>query len=313
MAGSPSIALGFAGGVSGFDANNPQASGFKLTFDDEFNTNDISLDSSGPGPWWDGAQGYLGAGRISVANGILTLHSDYTAPGSGAGITTTPQTFNKGAPSPFAAPFFAEARILMATDPSGVDWDTFWMFSRAHESQGTSEWCEYDTQEDWDDGNGTNKLVGTMIDWNNGVMNRYEDQSLGIGALNEHEWHNIAGSVMQDQNGTWVTTWYVDGKPIYSVNTPQICVTDPMDLLLGVGSHGGSPDHDMLVDWVHVWQKNGTAVKARGGHRPAHAPAKPQCPADSRRRGHRDRHVRGSGRWPALSRAPASRQTEASC
>ena len=207
--------------------------------------------------------GYLGGPNISVSNGIATLH--YVAGTKGGGISTTPQSFDKGSPSPFLAPFFVEARVLLATDPSGLDWDSVWMFSRAHESQGTRHWCEFDIQEDWEDGKGVNKLVGTLIDWTSSSRTRYEKYVNGVGVLNRHEWHNLAGSIMQDGAGNWIATWYVDGKPIYSVPAPPICTTDAMDIILGAGTHDGSPDHDMKIDWVHVWQKTGTAVQPQSG------------------------------------------------
>src|SRR5262249_38409150 len=123
--------------------------------------------------------------------------------------------------------------------------------------------CEFDIQEDPDTDN--NQFRGTLIDWINGNATPYSDYTTGIGKLPIHEWHTIAGSIMQDPSGKWLGTFYVDGNPIYSVDAPAICTTDPEYLILGVGTHSSSPPHDMLVDWVHVWQKNGTAVTPQAG------------------------------------------------
>ena len=109
----------------------------------------------------------------------------------------------------------------------------------------------------------------------------------------------------------FVTGW----KPRESLSAP-VAETIPMATAvqkITLSSSRDIPFNKLVLQPVQRPAREGRRLDrgAGRGHRPAHAPARPQRPAGARRRGRRDRHVRGPGRRPALPGARAARQAEA--
>jgi len=215
-----------------------------LAFHDEFDRDSVSLDSSGDGPWWDGAGTYLGRENIRIADSVLTLHYDGKHQG---GIATAPQSFDKG--QAFRYGYF-EARIKF--DQVKAAWPAWWLFSLYH-MQGKDkvphgqEWAEWDIFEG--DGSVPGLLITTIHDWVN-FKNSQNGNNIHHMNADLSQWHVYGALAVPGK-----VTWYFDDKPFASAAEPAIFGRDAMMLNLSVNDHGGAPPYDMKIDWVRVWQR----------------------------------------------------------
>ncbi len=267
---------------AGFDPANPAASGYRLVFNDDFNsisTIDTAA-TNGPGFNWYVTKPFgfptTTPGEISVANGVLTLTPLNTNASNWQLNSATP-TGSQG--HSFGGGFYFEASISF--DASLVNtangWPAVWSLALEHFT-GNDQWpgqaanythfAELDFFEYINNGQ-ANNFHSTIHDWYGifnvtcasfcGVFN--PNDVTGLGTTNWSNFHKI--SVRKVPGGSVFT--YFDNVPtgVYnawstiSVTPPpagtnlfSILDTDHMVIILGTGFGGQS----INVDYVRVWQ-----------------------------------------------------------
>lgn len=277
-----------------FDPNNPGASGYVLSFDDEFDSlSSIDVNATkGPGYKWYVHRwfGYPNTpeSALSVSNGILIITPTDTTGYqiATAGPSSNPQGYVGQA---FGGGFYIEGRISFDNTQVVIanSWPAFWGLS-LQALLGASHWpgqpaeynhaleddfFEYDTFPS----SGANSFGGSMHDWY-GIYNvtcppSYcsVTNSNGVVRLGATIWTNfhtigqlyIVGSSANGNQGSVST--YFDGVLTSDVVTwtDQGDGTPPpsgafafsiMDKESLVIILGTGTSSPMNVDWVHVWQ-----------------------------------------------------------
>jgi beta-glucanase (GH16 family) len=241
-------------------------SGYKLTYDDEFNSFAWSP---------DGSSGYKTTlyfgGRFLGANGDLQYYSDSTVGvdpfslSNGAlHITAAPGTNPAGQPynsglitteGMFAQTYgYFEVRVEVATGP-GM-WSSAWMLPA------DKSWPpEFDLLEAFGAPNANGDGAGNQAWQNQITVNHAQD----FGA-----WHPVSGGDIHTTYHTYgvdwepdVTTWYIDGVQTVQRATPST-TNKPMYLLLdlSVGGWPGNPAGEtgvMGIDYVRAYSKDANA------------------------------------------------------
>lgn len=211
---------------AGFNASNPGASGYRMTFGDEFDALSLSPDGNSAGyTWWPNLWYESGRSHAQyVSNGVL-YSPDNTVVVGMSNDGTKGLAFLYG---------YFEAR--MKFPGNGKD-SAFWMFSESHSFHGANCWSELDIQEDFY----ASTYVGTAHDWQGG-QNSQRNVFANVNA-DLTQWHTYG---MLWEKGK--ITYYFDGQNVGSVPTNPINDVDPEYFILG--SNGG----DTQIDWVHAWQ-----------------------------------------------------------
>lgn len=254
--------------------------GYRLTFDDEFNTRSIS--STGAGTTyadtraeWRSADGTAdtGFGRssfvdpasgydpFSVRNGTLSITAvpDRTpsgVPGSWeSGLITTQGNFSQ-------TYGYFEIRADFSNDPNA--WDAFWLLpnQQSAQSSSTNGHQELDVVEHY--GNGDRSVYSTIhtTDPQNGI--RWQDNRQVVTELNDPSGYHTYGMNWQPDK----ISFYVDGQLTGSQTTPSD-LHSPMYLLanLAVRSEGtatGSPITSN-IDYIRVYSNSANAVAVPRG------------------------------------------------
>jgi beta-glucanase (GH16 family) len=253
-------------------AQDIDLTGYKLTFDDEFNSLSVTTASpKGPATWYF-APPYGSAGNysdsawnasaFSLSGGILTDLAFWSAPANQW------QSGNLSSIDPTGAGFsqqygYFEARVEMPNAGTGA-WPAFWLDSVSGLTGGQNE--EVDIFEYY----GVCNTPGSYQDfvqqashnWTNGTDEGglLSPQTPIPGGGYPWEGYHIYGCQIDPVH----ITWYIDGVQTNQIATPAAYVTTPfyvmVDYALGGGwSLTGNPfpqegSSSLLVDWVRVYQ-----------------------------------------------------------
>jgi hypothetical protein len=232
-----------------FDPSQPQAAGYKMTFDDEFAKLELASKGTSPGDYtWCPGLWYqpdkLGEARVS--NGVLTL--------SDAELPSMSKDGRHGRDFLFGY-FEAELRYapLDKPDPQhpGVASIAWWLYSSAGSFRGAYPFSELDIQEDF----GPSTFTGTVHEWvgapatdpKSRTVVRENDNTMLPGKPDQSQWHTYG---MLWEKGQ--VTYYFDRRKVQTVKTFPINDVDPVYAILSAQTHM------LQVAWVHVWQRRPT-------------------------------------------------------
>jgi hypothetical protein len=237
----------------------PQAAGYNLVFEDDFNPLDISPNRLGNYTWYDGIwweQPSAPLTSISDANSVVTL--DWLA-GQSPPDTDIMTAAQDG--SYYKAWRYGYFEARMSWDVTIGNWPAFWLIPIQGITQSGAETGEIDIFEG--QGNTPHTFYGTLHDWQNGKdlqntdgNNTFQlDSSLDLSQFHTYGLLWVPGKV----------TWYLDNEPLSSADTfPIMDMQDYFVVLSGqegndwsAGNLSGVTASKMVlnVDWVHVWQK----------------------------------------------------------
>ena len=250
-------------------------SGYKLTFDDEFN----SFSSNGPSNYqvkthtgtWDTTYSYgerklndevqlysdssIGVNPFSVSSGVLSIHATPSPDPS----KTQGQTYTSGAITTYHS--FSQQYgyfEIRAKLPAGQGfWPAFWMLPVQH------VWPpEIDILEGFGATNANGE--GGAGTYHAGIVQSSSNGPSGVGA-----WESTSGANLYTQYNTFgvdwqadKTTFYFNGESVGSIATPAE-FKQPMFLLanLAVGGHWAGPptgqSGDLKIDYIRGFSKDG--------------------------------------------------------
>jgi hypothetical protein len=241
----------------------PQASGYKLVFDDEFDSLDLSPDGGGEHTWYEGVwfnRLHASLSDISAASSVLTLSwkRGMAAP------DTSIETLSRDGHNFHAWQYgYFEAR--MRWDVAKGAWPAFWLIPVEDATglsihNGRRESGEIDIFEG--SGDNPHDYFGTVQRWVDGKR----------AAANRENRYPVPNSVDYSRfhiyGLLWVpgaVTWYLDNRPLHSEKTYDILDKQHYFLIFsmqeGIDWKPGAIEglaKDTLalnVDWVRVWQK----------------------------------------------------------
>lgn len=264
-----------------------QAGMDSLIFCDEFNDYDsIDTTASGDAGYkWYVTRGWS-AGTVQrdvdydVADGILTLHSD-----GKYGITLTTVdvnthngfSWNKG---------YLEVRLRIPNPVADEGGPTVWSLplGKVFETQGdNTHWVEMDWLEFWginkqhDNGYWTITLHDQEKDEASGDTTFWANNSnSGLNALGDEQWHTVGW--LWDEN---VVQAYLDGEKVFEITygeddmpfpIPNVKTGEYHDGIFSLMNEhqmclylGGTVEHPLEVDYVHIWQGEGGGISAGDG------------------------------------------------
>jgi beta-glucanase (GH16 family) len=150
---------------------------------------------------------------------------------------------------------YFEARMKWDTDPK--TWAAFWLFSHEHMMEtDDKKWCEIDVIESMR----PNTFSGHAHNWVNfkTTYNKNGDYPLGPD-FKPTQWHNYGMLFEEDK-----ITWFYDGKPLFSTETPPPCKEQQLFLVLTSQQHGIGPgahpdptqtyiQKSVYFDWVRAY------------------------------------------------------------
>jgi beta-glucanase (GH16 family) len=244
----------------------PQAAGYILSFSDDFNALNVSPNSLGNYPWYQGLwweQTVAPLSDFSVSNSILTLNWVNGQGTSTANLCTTAKDASNYQAWRYG---YFEARMAWANTTAGA-WPAFWLIpvediTGADVINGVRDSGEIDVMEG-QGGSNPNTVYGTIHEWKNNA-DAYNNDSTNA--------YNAPSGVDLSQYHTYgvlwtpgTISWYFDNQLIHSANTTAIFDQQSFYLVLssqeGVNWSGGNLSGvtattiPLNVDWVHVWQK----------------------------------------------------------
>ncbi len=248
----------------------PQASGYGLVFSTVFNPLNLSPNSLGsytwynPGMWWEGP---APSGNISVQNSALQL---VWTRGQQTSDTSIPTAAQDG--SHYLGWHYGYFEVRMRWDTVNGAWPAVWMIPIQNITSPSEEQGELDIFEG--QGNTPNVFYGTIHDWknnqdvaNNDCCNAYPVPS------------TVDLSQFHTYGALWIpghVTWYLDNRPIISAAAYPVFDNLQQEYYLILGSQEGAnwtygdmsgvsaSSISMEVDWVHVWQLEGSGCRAPG-------------------------------------------------
>lgn len=241
----------------------PQASGYTLSFQDDFRSFDVGSINSGPHTWYDGWRSsndiLIPGASISMANSVLSLDWQRGQTLPDTSITSFNLSAGEGAAFRYG---YYEARMKWDVVPGA--WPAFWLLATI-DPGANSEWGEIDIFEG--QGAQPNEYFGTVNDWKatNGVVSvssNKNDQTL-LENTDFAQWHTYG---VLWEPGT--VTWYFDDQPIITAATPGVLDEEYVKIILG-SQEGASWKYGNLtgvtpnginlsVDWVRVRQRDPT-------------------------------------------------------
>jgi hypothetical protein len=248
----------------------PQAAGYTLTMNEEFNSLDVGVCWTGQTHNWYSSE--FGAvivpslSQMSATNSILSL--DWLTGQTPAESSLS--SFDIGSKKGKAYRYgYYEAR--MKWSPVTGAWPAFWLLS-LESAVTTGEWGEIDIFE----GQGAlpNHYFGTVHDWHavNGVRTHT------FNANNDYVFSSVDYSQFHTYGVLWepgTITWYFDNQPLISAPAPAVMDSQDVEVILTSGegvnwTYGNttgvtSQDIKLNVDWVRVWQKNPSNVTLANG------------------------------------------------
>jgi beta-glucanase (GH16 family) len=236
-------------------------SGYKLTFDDEFNS--LSVSDSGPQYgtrwtdhfWYRGNQGGIETdlpGNLSAADGVATITAQKTAGGWTGGVLSSVDSEINGFTQTYG---YFEMRAQM---PSGSGaWPAFWLISADHAKNYAAPASELDIFEG--QGNQTSTNFTTMHSYANGSHWQNADNAHQV-ADTSQGYHTYGLSWTPE-----TVTWYYDGQALRTLPT-QADQHVPMLIHanLGIGNmwgnnmpNGSTPDTmGMKIDYIRAFSND---------------------------------------------------------
>jgi beta-glucanase (GH16 family) len=259
--------------------------GYKLTFDDEFNSfNWNSTGQPGDGTWQTNF--YFG-GHSLPSNGEQETYSD---PSTG----TNPFSITPSGDMPGHSQLDIQAQPdgnggctsgLITTEPSLSQ--TYGYFEmRAELPAGKGLWPAFwmlPTDKSWPPEIDALEAFGTANANGEGGSNQAHVGVISSdGSQNNGGWQTVNGDMTADYHNYGVLwdpqhiTWYIDGQEVFQANTPADA-NKPMYLLANLavgGNWPGSPDGsntwpaDMKIDYIHAYSNdpNAQAVTPQPGY-----------------------------------------------
>jgi hypothetical protein len=240
--------LGSSGGPAGsFNPNNPAASGYQLTFDDEFNAGE--LDATKWSPTWAWGNGINSTYpedeavprnivlNNNIAQFILSRRGTRSGLPYASSVATTYQKFSQQYG-------YWEARVQMPVPPAHGMWDAFWLLPADR------TWPPEIDIIEWLGNNPTTAWMTVHY----GSTNLY-NQSAPTGPDLSAGFHVI--SILWTPESV---TWYLDGTQTFTstVGVPHVPMYIILDNDTG-GWKGNAVDTTtafpavMSVNWVRVW------------------------------------------------------------
>ncbi len=239
-----------------------QASSYKLVFEDEFDSFDLSQDGSGAHTWYEGVwfhHHHAPLENISASDSVLSLTWQSGQDSPDTSITT----FSKDNHDIHVWRYgYFEAR--MKWDVADGAWPAFWLIP-VQDAQGLStyngvrESGEIDIFEG--QGDRPHTFYGTIHDWVNGRSTANRNNYF---ALPE----DVAFSQFHVYGMLWTpgeVSWYFDNHFLHAEKTPGILDKQDFFMVLSMqegvnwkaGDTSGVTSREMglNVDWVRVWQK----------------------------------------------------------
>lgn len=250
----------------------PQASGYKLAFEDNFNTLDLATDGPGedqksrvhtwyPGVWWSSKPTELG--NISVSKSILALTWTRNHPGRDTRTSITTLSHDKRQFKAWRYGYF-EAR--MRWDVVKGAWPAFWLIPvQDATGQNVYDGVKKTGEIDIFEGQGglPHTFYGTIHEWwlNTGTDHSNRNNAFHLPEDADMSQFHTYGLLWKPGQ----VTWYFDNHPLHSEKTPEIVDRQDFYLVLtmqeGVNWTGDdlsgvtATRMTLNVDWVRVWQK----------------------------------------------------------
>jgi len=239
-----------------------QATAYKLAFDEEFDTLDLSPDGSGAHSWYEGVwfnQWRAPRSNISVHSSSLSLawRRGQVAPDTSVATLARDKQH-------FEAWRYGYFEARMKWDVVRGAWPGFWLLP-VDDATGNStydgirESGELDVFEGL--GEHPHNFYGTIHDWVNFKDTASKENTFPLP-------ENIDLSDYHTYGALWVpgkVTWYFDNRPLHSEKTPAVFDKQKYCLILtiqeGVNMKAGDMSGvdantiTLKVDWVRVWQK----------------------------------------------------------
>jgi hypothetical protein len=246
----------------------PQASGYHLVFSTDFNPLNLSPNSLGsytwynPGMWWEAPAPYK---NIFLLNSMLNLVWTRGQPTADTSISTAAQDG-----SHYLGWHYGYFEVRMRWDTVNGAWPAIWMIPIQNITNPGGEEGELDIFEG--QGNTPDVFYGTIHDWkdnqdvaNNNCCNAYQlPATVDLSQFHTYGVLWTSGHI----------TWYFDNQPLNSIATYPIFDDLQQKYYLILGSQEGANwtygDTSgvsasriwMQVDWVHVWQREGSGCPA---------------------------------------------------
>jgi len=238
-----------------------QAGGYKLVFDDEFNSFDLARNGDGPHTWYPGIwfnHKPTPLSNVFVSSSILSL---VWRAGQGSDATSI-STLSHDAQY-FRAWRYGYFEARMRWNVVNGAWPSFWLIPVQDATgkavyDGVRRTGEIDVFEGM--GDEPHTFYGTLHEWINFHSAPVSDNAFHLAP-------NIDLSQFHTYGLLWVpgrVTWYIDNKPLRSEETPGIFDVQDFFLVLGMQEGRdwtlGNRDDvsaqaiSMEVDWVRVWQ-----------------------------------------------------------
>ena len=239
-----------------------QAYGYKLDFQDEFDTLDISPDGLGKHSWYEGVwfnQRHAPLSNISASLSTLKLEWHRGQGSADTSITTLSRDKRR-----FRAWRYGYFEARMKWDVVKGAWPAFWLIPVEDATgrvtyNGVKESGEIDVFEGL--GGDPHDFYGTIHDWVN-----LKDNASRPNRFRLHE--DVDFSDYHTYGLLWTpgtVTWYLDNRPLHSEPTPIVFDRQTYFLVLsmqegvkwksGVLSGVESDKLTLCVDWVRVWTK----------------------------------------------------------
>ena len=254
------LAAGFVLASAAVVFADPSDATYRLVFADEFNGTAIDTAKwqvANPGWTMPNSLSTVSANQVSVGSGVMTMNATRT----GA------STWNSGSISSYQKYNFAggyvEARIQLPTTPGS--WPAFWGLYNGWPPE--ADIMEYPLTTDGGTNGYTNNAYHTAFHYTNtaGAAASGAGKVTTGQNLSTTGYHTFA---MDWTSGTSVR-FLLDGNQVTSFSNASVAQMANMYMILdyAVGGWPGTPttsqwaigeSDQTKVDWVHVWQKNGS-------------------------------------------------------
>jgi beta-glucanase (GH16 family) len=252
------------GAVLAADQPSPlrQASDYKLVFEDDFNSLDLSQNGAGDHTWYEGVwfnSKHSPPGNVFASASILSLNWRKNQ----GSLDTSISTVSRDARHYHAWRYgYFEARMRWDAVPGA--WPSFWLIpiqdvtgEDVHE--GIRRSGEIDIFEGM--GDDPHTYFGTLHEWIQGHTTATTGNAFKLSRDLDFSRFHTYGLLWEPGK----VTWYLDDQPLHVESTTQIF--DQQDFFLVLGMQEGvdwksgdltgvsRPTLNLSVDWVRVWQK----------------------------------------------------------
>ena len=243
-------------------------SGYRQTFDDEFDSVASISDDGGKGPWFAPIHSTAGAAKFrppsfkpspfSVSDGVLTLRAEKVNGGWQTGHMQTSDSKGRGFSQKYG---YFEIRMKLPPPGSKGAWPAFWLYSTTRFTDPSRTRAEIDILENYPGHNPGAYRSGVHLrpgkPYRKGEVSKHWKQTAlnhEIEGLTDGKWHTYGALVTPE----WIIV-YFDRKeefrfptlkefktPLYMLVSNQMLKSEQPEAISPI---------DLKVDYVRVWAK----------------------------------------------------------